>query len=74
MTTEYMNKKLEALPKDILVSLREFLNDNTRFDLIERQLDITGIMLEKDNFQIPLHSIDDLREIKAFLNGNNFLS
>lgn len=65
MKTEFRNESLKMLPRNVLESLRIFLDINYTF--FEDRLKISGLVLEKDGFQIPLHSIEDLSETKDFL-------
>lgn len=63
------NEKYSSLPDYLLFALRTFLNDEKYLKQLEEQLHKTGIVLEKDNYQISLRSVNDLHEIKEYLNS-----
>ena len=69
MDTLPVSKNFEKLPESLRQELREFLSDRERFQQLKRMLQSTGLMLEKDDFQIPIHSVKDLDAIKKYLLG-----
>jgi len=62
------SEKFKALPVTILKDLKRLLNDESGYANLKTNLEVTSLYLEKDGFQIRLSSIDDLEDIKKFLN------
>ncbi len=67
------NSKYEGLnliPKYVLVDLKEYLKDNEGY--FKQQLNKTGIMIEKDDYQISLKSVDDFDNLINELNTDEY--
>ena len=61
-------KILNYLPKHIIVALKEFLNTDNEYKVLKKQLSVTGIIIENDEYQIAIPTIEKLNEIKELLN------
>jgi hypothetical protein len=62
------NERLKIIPDDILRALKEFLDDDKNFEILKSQLSDTGVMIEKNDFQISIKSVDELKELCEILN------
>ena len=66
------NEGLSIIPKDILFALKIFLEDNERYKIFKEQLQNTGIMIEKDGYQISVKSINELNDLIQELNTDEY--
>jgi hypothetical protein len=69
MSTTCKFDKLNVFPTYILLSLKRDLEQKKNYEQLISQLENTGITLEKDNFQLSLHSVKDLLDIKNYLDS-----
>lgn len=67
MATLPVSENLEKVPDSLRRELCEFLKNDERFQQFEQMLQRTGLVLEKDEFQIPIHSVEELYAIKSYL-------
>ncbi len=67
MSTVFVNKNLPKVPELLQQELHEFLMDEKRFQQLVEMLQGAGIILEKDEFQKPIHSAEELYAIKKYL-------
>ncbi len=69
METLSVGENLEKVPKVLRHELYEFLSNAETFEQLKQMLMGTGLILEKDDFQIPIHSAEELLAIQAYLNS-----
>ena len=67
MITSYVIDNIEKLPRSFLLSLRNLLENDSKFHLLEEQLKKSALVLEKDGFQIPFNCPEDLYAAKDLL-------
>ena len=60
-------ENFDKFPDALLCELSEFLNDKNRFQQLEKMLHSATLILEKDDFQIPIHSVKDLHALRQYL-------
>ena len=67
MSTISVNENLAKVPELLQRELCDFLMDGERFKQLVELLHGTGLILEKDGFQIPIHSVEELSAIREYL-------
>ena len=67
MDTLSVSKNLEKVPETLRRELCEFLMEDSIYQGLEQILQDTGLVLEKDKFQITIHSAEVLRAIREYL-------
>ncbi len=70
MSTISVNENLTKVPELLQRELCEFLKDEERFGQLAEMLQGAGLILEKDGFQIPIHSVEELDAIRKYLSGS----
>ncbi len=61
---------INSLPKSVHVFLQEFLNNRSHYTMLVNELSRRGLILEKDGYQIPLSSVEELNATVKIL-GND---
>ena len=64
---ESVSENLGKVPKVLRHELYEFLSNEKTVKQLKQMLIGTGLILEKDDFQIPIHSTEELLAIQAYL-------
>ena len=60
------DKKLKKIPQSFQQELSNLFENDEKIEMLEKILQNTGIIFEKDRFQIPLHSVEDLYNMKRY--------
>jgi len=67
MTAANIETGLGQLPKSVFFYLRQFLLDEHYYGSLKNYLTRSGLVLEKDGYQIPLNSVKELEITKELL-------
>lgn len=68
MVKKRSKRILTEIPQYIKISLRNYLNTDGEYDNLKKQLVLTGVIIEKDDYQISISNVDNLQEMKEYLN------
>jgi len=70
-----MNKfeQLNNIPDYILSKLKDMINTKESYIALEKQLKISPIHIEKDDYQVMLLSVEDLVDLKIELNKKEYI-
>ena len=67
MTSANIESGLGQLPKPVFFYLTKFLLDEHYYGALKNYLALSGLVLEKDGYQIPLNSVKELEMTKEVL-------
>lgn len=67
MSSASIESGLGQLPGSVFLYLRQFLRDDHYYGTLKNYLRLSGLVLEKDGYQIPLHSVKELELTKELL-------
>jgi len=65
---------LKEIPIEILKKLKIFLNNKKDYEILEKQLASTGLMIFRDDYQISIKSMPDLKDLYEILNDKDFIN
>jgi hypothetical protein len=68
-----LEKGLSSLPKPVYLFLQSVLRNESYYSTLAHQLALTSLILEKDGFQIPLSSLEELQATKRILEKEDVL-
>ena len=60
-------EKFENLPTYIMEALKNFLEIKRNYNNLQKHLRRTAVILEKDDYQISISDIQELKQIRNFL-------
>jgi hypothetical protein len=67
-TINFVSEYLKNCPEEHLESLWNYLNVPGRSNLLIKHLKIAPLVIEKENFQLPIRSVEEYHSIMDFLN------
>ena len=70
MQTDTLFKNLNNIPLELLLGLKQLLQNKEKYEILENQLETTPILIENDNYQISINSIHELKGLKLYLIEN----
>lgn len=67
MSDNYLFRNLDNIPMSLILSLKELMENHDKYTILEKQLKLTPIIMETDNYQISIQTIEELYELKKYL-------